>query len=254
MHTQQYIDDWDERKCHRNDPAHMLSLVKDVFALVQGKGKFKMTQKKVRWETLTGRRFDLVNQQLPPWRASNEQLRILRAVFGELRFLKLEGRGYECPLTEVGRSITLTMGQLAMLTGDVGVYMMMYMDIEDDQKMTMMRLLYVLNFTTLKEHAPDDLEDIHLYVAETLALAEIFFPIGWNDMVKHYLIHLFEKDGTIALWGPCSVISMFQSERFQMSLKRLIKSRKNISYSIFKKWLDRFISSTIKANRYLYTF
>lgn len=230
----------------------MISIVKDVFALVSGKGKFKMTKKKAAWETVTGRRFDLPRKQRAPWQASKQRLKVMSAVFRKLGFVKLAGRGYECPITDPKASISLTMSQTALLTGDVGVWLIMHMDIEDDQKLTMVRLLYVMNFTVLHEHDPDLLEDMHLYVIETLTMAEIFFPIGWLDMVKHYPGHLFGAEGTFGLWGPGDVISMNQPERFQMYLKRLIKSRKNACASIFKKYLDRFITSAIKASRYVY--
>jgi hypothetical protein len=155
----------------------MLTMVKDLFYLVSGTKKFKMTPKKAVWETEIGCRFGLNDRSRPPWVASSQRMEVLRIVFRRLRFLKLPGRGYECPFTGSNRSITLTLSQLAMLTGDVGVWLMVHLDIEPDQKMTAVRYLYMLNFTTLKEHDPDCLDDLHLYVIETLTMAEMFFPI-----------------------------------------------------------------------------
>jgi hypothetical protein len=101
-----------------------------------------------------------------------------------------------------------------------------------------------------KVHTHEELADLSIFVAESLAKIEQCFPISEADVKLHNWIHLVDRLRDV---GPCHTTSMFPYERLYGFLKHSIKSMRypesNILFTFIKYQQSLLYQSAVTYTR-----
>jgi hypothetical protein len=117
---------------------------------------------------------------------------------------------------------------LAMLCGPIGAHLIDRLKLKDPKYTELfIDILFVLDNIWHKQEKTDDLPKIHLEMTRVFTRAEYMLPKFWSTGALHYLAaHSFSEIGAVAQMGVASETHMLASERVNVVISKLTKSRK----------------------------
>jgi hypothetical protein len=98
-------------------------------------------------------------------------------------------------------------------------------------KVIITRLCYFFNTVSQKVIGRKELDDLRVYMIETMCMLEMCFPPSFFDLQQHLMIHLVDQIHTLS---PLYLHSMFPYERYLAVLKSYVRNRAHPEGSIME--------------------
>jgi hypothetical protein len=103
-------------------------------------------------------------------------------------------------------------------------------------KVIITRLCYFFNIVSQKVIGRKKLDDLRVYMIETMCMLEMYFPPSFFDMQQHLMIHLVDQIHTL---DPLYLHSMFPYERYLTVLKSYVWNRAHPEGSIMEGYTTK---------------
>ena len=130
--------------------------------------------------------------------------------------------------------------------GPIGAYLYAHLDIDEDIKADMIRVMRLLEMLLRKSSTPGDRAIVRRELPEAWCRLELALPMYFQTMVAHYCVHHAVEH--IEATGPFHVANMLDMERFQTVLKGCARAKKHVMQSIINNYLLLAVALDMRLN------
>jgi hypothetical protein len=178
-----------------------------------------------------------------PYRAEKPKAKAADVLFSLLKLWSSAGR-LKMPFKHLNH---FNIHDKAMLCGPIGAYLVSQLGLEAKYEELFIDIFFILDTVWHKHMKKSDRKFIDAEMNEVFTRAERLLPKFWNTIALHYLAaHTFSANGAVANLGIPSEVNMLDSERFNVVITKLMKSRKNAITGLKNQYL---LMSEVQKNR-----